>query len=172
MMPPIVPPVHCTIMKIPIHHPRSWRKKRSATIALANASVVLPANAPRIRAAIKLSKDWAAPLQIVVAKKIPVAIMNTGRRPIYIANGIQKKFYRQLKILYSGRYRQTNCQDGPADDPMHGLIEIGAKLVHEEDHGGTDTTENPHDEKGEHTRCAKGKCLFPMWPVERVVDII
>jgi len=55
---------------------------------------------------------------------------------------------------------------------MHGLIEIGAKLVHEEDHGGTDTTENPHDEKGEHTRCAKGKCLFPMWPVERVVDII
>jgi hypothetical protein len=62
-------------------------------IAAANASVVLPKNAARIRAPVKLSRLVAAPLQIVVAKNAQEATTKQGRVPTTRAVGIQKKFY-------------------------------------------------------------------------------
>jgi len=72
--------------------PRSWRKNRSALIAVASPSVQEAAKAEITRAATRLLKLVAFADQITLPTRSAEAARNAGLLPKYRAVGTQKKF--------------------------------------------------------------------------------
>jgi len=172
MILPRVGPTLREKMYNPIHHPRSWRKRRPEFMAQPTPSVAEPANAQRIRAASRLPKLVAFADQIKLAKNMHAEARKVGRFPKYSAVGVQKKFYlvntKAAEILYSS----TKHQNTKSIESLRRCMKVLPKFLYQKRNGHAETANCPICQTGVYNNRQKGKSLLPGWPIQWVIDVV
>jgi hypothetical protein len=167
---PIALPPEMKQVYIPIHFPRSWRKKSCCTTAAGRASPAAEKNAFRILPPSTLLNDVALALQIDVRKRPIDAHRKVGLVPKNIAQGIQKKFYSQC--YWRGSYSKAKSENTPIDGAVDGVLKILPKLVHNEDKSRANARHNPRSKPRKDGDREISSTTFPIRPIERIIRIV